>query len=59
MPTNAYGHRENHNIYAKMREECEEKLAEMIAKVKAQIQAERDAMKGRNETFPPSKFAPQ
>ena len=30
-PTNAYGKRESHNIYAKTREECEEKLAEMIA----------------------------
>lgn len=25
MPTNAYGKRESHNIYAKTREECEEK----------------------------------
>lgn len=35
-PTNAYGKRESHNIYAKTREECEEKLAEMITEVKAE-----------------------
>ena len=33
-PTNAYGKRESHNIYAKTREECEEKLSEMIAEVR-------------------------
>ena len=31
-PTNAYGKRESHNIYAKTREECEEKLAEIEKK---------------------------
>ena len=45
-PTNAYGKRESHNIYAKTREECEEKLAEMIAEVKAQINAEKEKMTG-------------
>ena len=40
-PTNAYGKRESHNIYAKTREECEEKLAEMIIQVKAKIKAEK------------------
>jgi integrase len=45
-PTNAYGKRESHNIYAKTREECEEKLAEMIAAVKAQIKAEKEKMTG-------------
>jgi len=45
-PTNAYGKRESHNIYAKTREECEEKLAEMIVQVKAQIKAEKERMKG-------------
>ncbi len=45
-PTNAYGKRESHNIYAKTREECEEKLAEMITEVKAQIKAEKDKMTG-------------
>ena len=41
-PTNAYGKREAHNIYAKTREECEEKLAEMITQVKAKIKAEKE-----------------
>ena len=45
-PTNAYGKRESHNIYAKTREECEEELAEMIAEVKAQIKAEKEKMTG-------------
>ena len=45
-PTNAYGKRESHNIYAKTREKCEEKLAEMIVQVKAQIKAEKDKMTG-------------
>lgn len=35
-----------YNIYAKTREECEEKLAEMITEVKAQIKAEKDKMTG-------------
>ena len=34
-PTNAYGKRLAHNIYAKTREECDEKLAEIIVEVKA------------------------
>ena len=38
--------RESHNIYAKTREECEEKLAEMIVQVKAQIKAEKEKMTG-------------
>ena len=45
-PTNAYGKRESHNIYAKTREECEEKLAELITDVKAQIKAEKEKMTG-------------
>ena len=45
-PTNAYGKRESHNIYAKTQEECEEKLAQMIVQVKAQIKAEKESMKG-------------
>ena len=45
-PTNAYGKRESHNIYAKTREECEEKLAEMITEVKAQIKADKEKMTG-------------
>ena len=34
------------NVYAKTREECEEKLAEMIVQVKVQIKAEKDKMTG-------------
>lgn len=45
-PTNANGKRESHNIYAKTREECEEKLAEMIKEVKAQIKVEKEKMTG-------------
>lgn len=45
-PTNAYGKRESYNIYAKTREEREEKLAEMIVQVKAQIKAEKEKMTG-------------
>ena len=44
-PRNAYGKREAHNIYAKTREECEEKLAAMIAQVKADIKAEKKRLK--------------
>ena len=51
MPTNAYGKREAHNIYAKTREECEEKLVELIAKVKADIKAEKERLKTVNESF--------
>ena len=44
-PTNAYGKRESHNIYAKTREECEEKLAVMIAEKNAEIAAEKERLK--------------
>ena len=44
-PTNAYGKREAHNIYANTREECEEKLAAMIVEIKARIKAEKELMK--------------
>ena len=44
-PKNAYGKRESHNIYAKTREECEEKLAAMITRVKADIKAEKKRLK--------------
>lgn len=50
-PTNAYGKRESHNIYAKTREECEEKLAAMITQVKAKIKAEKEQLKTMNESF--------
>ncbi|MCM1167892.1 MAG: site-specific integrase, partial [Ruminococcus sp.] len=50
-PTNAYGKREAHNIYAKTRAECEEKLAAMIVEVKADIKAEKERLKTVNESF--------
>ncbi len=40
------GKRKKFNVYAKTKEECEEKLAEMIVQVKAQIKAEKESMKG-------------
>ena len=48
-PTNAYGKRESHNIYAKTREEFEEKLAEMIAEVKKDIAEEKARLKEGTE----------
>lgn len=44
-PTNAYGKRESHNIYAKTREEYEERLAEMIKQKNAEIAAEKEQLK--------------
>ncbi len=50
-PTNAYGKREAHNIYAKTREECEENLAAMIVQIKADIKAEKERLKTNSDTF--------
>lgn len=44
-PTNAYGKQKKHNIYAKTREECEEKLAELITQMNAEIAAEKERFK--------------
>ena len=44
-PKNAYGKRTPKNIYAKTREECEEKLAELIAQMNAEIDAEKERIK--------------
>lgn len=44
--------RKNYNIYAQAREECEEKLAEMIAKVKAQIKAKKEKITGWPKSHP-------
>ena len=49
-PKNAYGKRESYNIYAKTREECEEKLAVIIAQVKAKIKAEKKQLKSIKES---------
>ncbi len=40
------GKRKKFNVYAKTKEECEEKLAEMIVQIKAQIKAEKEKMTG-------------
>jgi hypothetical protein len=53
----ADGKRISRNVYAKTREECEEKLAVMIEKVKAEIAAEKKkSMKTRYkpDSFPQS-----
>ena len=44
-PTNADGKRISRNIYAKTREECEEKLAVLIVEMKAEIKAEKERRK--------------
>ncbi len=44
-PTNAYGKRTPKNVYAKTREECEEKLAELITQMNAEIAAEKERFK--------------
>ena len=44
-PTNADGKRISRNIYAQTREECEAKLAVLIAEMKAEIKAEKERRK--------------
>ena len=44
-PTNADGKRISRNIYAQTREECEEKLAELIKTMKSEIAAEKKKAK--------------
>ena len=44
-PTNAYGKREPHNVYAKTREECETLLEKMIEEVRARIKEEKERIK--------------
>jgi len=44
-PTNAYGKRTPKNVYAKTREECEEKLAELITQMNTEIAAEKERLK--------------
>lgn len=44
-PTNAYGKRTPKNVYAKTREECEERLAELIAQMNAEIAAEKERLR--------------
>ena len=49
-PTNADGKRISKNIYAPTREECEEKLAELIVQMNAEIAEEKARRKARRET---------
>lgn len=41
-PTHANGKRKKHTVYAKTKDECEALLVELIEKVKADIQAEKE-----------------
>ncbi len=50
-PTNAYGKREVHTVYAKTREECERLLDEMIPKVRAEIKAEKERLKAEQNSL--------
>jgi hypothetical protein len=44
-PRDAHGKRISRNVYAKTREECEEKLAAMIEEVKTEIAAEKEKLR--------------
>ena len=44
-PTGADGKRMARNIYAKTREECEQKLAELITQMNAEIATEKERLK--------------
>ena len=44
-PTNVYGKRTPKKVYARTREECEEKLTELIAQMNAEIAAEKERLK--------------
>jgi len=44
-PTNADGKRIARNVYAQTREECEEKLAELIVQMKTEIAEEKQRRK--------------
>jgi len=50
-PTNAYGKREVHTVYANTREECERLLGEMIPKVRAEIKAEKERLKAEEDSL--------
>ena len=49
-PTNADGKRIARNVYASTREECEEKLAELIKTMKAEIAEEKARRKAESES---------
>lgn len=44
-PRDAHGKRISRNVYAKTREECEAKLAELIKQMKAEITEEKERLK--------------
>ena len=44
------GKRISKNVYAKTREECEEKLAVLIVEMKTEIKAEKERRNRKNET---------
>ena len=46
-PRDAHGKRISRNVYAKTREECEEKLAAMIEEVKREIAAEKEKLQAK------------
>ena len=48
-PTGADGKRISRNVYAKTREECEEKLAAMIEETKREIAVEKEKLKAANQ----------
>ena len=50
-PTNAYGKREVHTVYAKTREDCGRLLGEMIPKVRAEIKAEKERLKAEQNSL--------
>ena len=51
-PTNAYGKREVHTVYAKTREEVEPLLEEMIVQVRAKIKEDKARLKEQGQNVP-------
>lgn len=48
-PRDAHGKRISRNVYAKTKEECEEKLAALIAEMKTEIVAEKEKLEAKYE----------
>ena len=46
-PRDAHGKRISRNVYAKTKEECEEKLAELIKQMKEEIENEKAKLQER------------
>ena len=49
-PRDAHGKRISRNVYAKTREECEEKLAVMIEEVKREIAQQKEKLKEQSQS---------